>query len=488
MQPTKKIYVILAEAIDRLSRDQEDIAHIYKRMVFAGVKIITLSEGEVNNLHIGLKGTMNALFLKDLADKTRRGLRGRVESGKSGGGKSYGYDVVKGLNASGEPITGEFQVNDAEIAIVRRVFNEFANGDSPRAIAHRLNAEAVPGPTGKAWTDTTIRGHASRGTGIINNELYIGRRVWNRMRFIKDPDTGKRVSRLNPESERIVHEVPALRVIDQKIWDSVKARQRIIRQDFDEKYGDSNILNRTHRPQYLLSGLLTCGICGGGYTIVGKQRYGCFNRKSRGTCSNKRTISRDEIETRVLTGLKDKLLAPEIIHRAVKDIQAETNRLNREKSIAFDRDKRSLVDIEKKIKDIVTAVENGNHHSTLFVRLTELEAEKTTVEERLKDEPTDMPVFHPGIADVYRNKVARLAEALGDSIVAPTASEAIRALIDKIILTPGKKRGEMYVALHGELSAILHFVSEKEGSRLSLKERRLSVVAGAGFEPATFRL
>ena len=37
---------------------------------------------------------MNALFLKDLADKTRRGLRGRVEAGKSGGGNSYGYDVV----------------------------------------------------------------------------------------------------------------------------------------------------------------------------------------------------------------------------------------------------------------------------------------------------------------------------------------------------------------------------------------------------------
>ena len=59
------------------------------------MKIVTLSEGEVTHLHVDLKGTMNALFLKDLADKTRRGLRGRVELGKSGGGNSYGYDVVK---------------------------------------------------------------------------------------------------------------------------------------------------------------------------------------------------------------------------------------------------------------------------------------------------------------------------------------------------------------------------------------------------------
>lgn len=59
--------------------------------------MFTLSEGEITHLHVGLKGTMNALFLKDLADKTRRGLRGRVEDGKSGGGLCYGYDVVKGL-------------------------------------------------------------------------------------------------------------------------------------------------------------------------------------------------------------------------------------------------------------------------------------------------------------------------------------------------------------------------------------------------------
>ena len=73
--------IVLAEAMDRLSRDQEDIAGLFKRMQFAGVRIVTLSEGDVSHLHVGLKGTMNALFLKDLADKTRRGQRSRVEAG-----------------------------------------------------------------------------------------------------------------------------------------------------------------------------------------------------------------------------------------------------------------------------------------------------------------------------------------------------------------------------------------------------------------------
>ena len=118
--------ILVAEALDRLSRDQEDIAGLYKQLSFVGVKLITLSEGEVNELHVGLKGTMNALFLKDLAQKTRRGLEGRVRQGKSGGGNAFGYDVVKKVDAAGEPIRGERRINQAESSIVQRIFDEFA--------------------------------------------------------------------------------------------------------------------------------------------------------------------------------------------------------------------------------------------------------------------------------------------------------------------------------------------------------------------------
>jgi site-specific DNA recombinase len=98
--------VVVAEALDRLSRDQEDIAGFYKQLMFHDVKLVTLAEGEISELHVGLKGTMNALFLKDLAAKTRRGLRGRVEKGRSGGGLCYGYDVARELDASGRPVAG----------------------------------------------------------------------------------------------------------------------------------------------------------------------------------------------------------------------------------------------------------------------------------------------------------------------------------------------------------------------------------------------
>ncbi len=90
--------IVLVEALDRISRDQEHIASFFKLMSFAGVRIVTLAEGEITELHVGLKGTMNALFLKDLADKTRRGLRGRVEKGRSGGGLCYGYAIARSMN------------------------------------------------------------------------------------------------------------------------------------------------------------------------------------------------------------------------------------------------------------------------------------------------------------------------------------------------------------------------------------------------------
>ena len=72
----RRFDVVLAESLDRFSRDQEDTAGLFKRLTFAGVNIVTLAEGDITHLHIGFKGTMNALFLKDLAEKTRRGRVG----------------------------------------------------------------------------------------------------------------------------------------------------------------------------------------------------------------------------------------------------------------------------------------------------------------------------------------------------------------------------------------------------------------------------
>ncbi|GLK82855.1 hypothetical protein GCM10017653_09240 [Ancylobacter defluvii] len=162
---------MLSEALDRINRDQEDVAAVFKRMRFAGVRLVTLSEGEISELHVGLKGTMNALFLKDLALKTNRGIRGRVEAGKLGGGNAYGYRVVKQLDAKGDPIRGEREIIEFEAEIVRRIFCEYAAGKGPQRIAADLNREGVVSPSGGRWSDTTIRGSRTVGSGILNCEL-----------------------------------------------------------------------------------------------------------------------------------------------------------------------------------------------------------------------------------------------------------------------------------------------------------------------------
>jgi hypothetical protein len=132
------------------------------------VNIVTLTEGGITHLHIGFKGTMNALFLKDLAEKTHRGLRGRIEDGKSAGGLCYGYRVVKTISG-GSVTTGEREIEAAEAAVVLRLFRDFIAGVSPKQIAKNLNREGVPGPFGGAWSPSTIYGNAKRGTGILNN-------------------------------------------------------------------------------------------------------------------------------------------------------------------------------------------------------------------------------------------------------------------------------------------------------------------------------
>ena len=208
---------------------------------------------------------------------------------------------MKALDAQGEPILGERKINREQAAVVIHIFREYLAGMSPRAIAKQLNKEGIAGPSGKTWGPSTIYGNRQRGTGILNNELYIGQLVWNRLRYIKNPDTGKRVSRLNPEDEWIRKDVPEMRIIDQEIWDKVKEKQGEIRKQHSEFWGKQ-------RPKNLFSYLLKCDCCGGGYSKISKDLYGCFTARNKGTCDNMLTIRQDELEGSVLNALKNHLM------------------------------------------------------------------------------------------------------------------------------------------------------------------------------------
>ncbi|OIQ94282.1 recombinase [mine drainage metagenome] len=465
-----KFEIVLAEALDRISRDQADVATIFKHLKFAGAKIVTLAEGEISELHVGLKGTMNALFLKDLAAKTHRGMRGRVEKGKAGGGLCYGYDVIKRLDGNGEPIRGERKINEVEAAIVRRIFREFAAGKSPKAIATDLNRDGIPGPFGHDWGHTTIRGHVNRGTGIVNNELYVGVLVWNRLKYMKNPTTGTRVPRINPQSEWIRTEVAGLRIIDDDLWQAVRGRQEQIAKEFENvtkgvRAAMAQKLNGLRRPAFLFSGLLTCGCCGGHYGIVTTDRYGCLNRYRQGTCDNGHTITRQKIEQRILSGLTEKLVSADAVAEAVRGYAEAINQQNRERRAQSDINRKALEKIERGIAGIMAAIEDGMYQSEMKVRMEDLERQKTDILARMGEIPADVPDIHPNIAELYRSRVNHLTTALADPELRIEAAEAIRSLVGEVVLTPGEKRGEIHAVLRGALMGILDMVAEPRGNR-----------------------
>jgi site-specific DNA recombinase len=477
-----KFDCVIAEALDRLSRDQEDTAAIYKRLQHSDIRLLTLAEGEISELHVGLKGTMNALFLKDLALKIRRGQRGRVEAGRIPGGSSYGYRIIRQLLADGSVSTGEREIDASQAAIIRRVFMEYADGMAPRQIAARLNREAVPSPRGGQWNASTINGNRRRRIGILDNELYLGRIIYNRQRFLKDPETGKRIARPNPEHEWVTKEVPQLRIIEDDLWERVRA----IKQRYSSRWG-----NKRQSKKRLFSGLLKCGCCGGGMTIGRGDRYYCSARREKSTCNADRGIGAPELEQRVLNGLRDILLGNErLIDEFTAEFKRELARLRKEGQGAKRRLLKELQDVERGIRRCLDFITGGDGDpGSVRNQLQRLEARKREIDADLRTQQDAMEIaIHPNLPDLYRRKVAKLQQALQHEATRPQVLETIRSLVDRIDVMPGRKRGHCEVTIVGALAQILAFAHEKTTAASRGDGGTFLMVAGVGFEPTTFRL
>ena len=427
---------------------------------------------------------MNQLFLKDLAAKTHRGLRGRVEQGRSGGGNSYGYDVVRRLAEDGMPVTGERTINEEEAALIRRIFTEFSDGLSPKAIAKKLNAEQIPGPGGKTWHDTAIRGHRTRGTGLLNNELYIGRLIWNRLRYIKDPETGKRVSRLNPNDKWIITEVPEMRIVDDALWDRVKQRQgEIDATPRVQAIRKTRFWEKT-RSKHLLTGLLRCGCCGGGFASVGKDYLACAAARKQGTCTQNRSFKRGELEEVVLTLLRERLMRPEAVAAFIASVSREMNAGRAEESAARAKLEAERVQVSKRLDGLYEAIADGLRTAGLKTKLEDMEARLAEINTKLTA-PAPSPVrLHPQLSEIYRRKVEELSQTLADPEIRPMALETMRGLIQSVTIV--ETADGMRIELDGAITALVGLA--QPGAEVVFGVGSVEVVAGVGFEPTTFRL
>ena len=446
--------IILTESLDRLSRDQEDIAAIYKRVLFAGARVVTLSEGEVSELHIGLKGTYSALYRKDLADKVRRGQVGRVLEGRNPGGKTYGYRRVWTLDHRGEPIRGLREIDPVEAAVVRRIVREFIDGRSPRDIVGRLNAEGIPSPTGGEWSISTINGDRVRGNGILRNDLYAGRMIHNRTRRVYDPESRRKRIRPNPPEKWTHVDVPELRVISDEDWAAVCARR--------ERYNGTRA-EQQRRPKRLLSGLAFCGACGSPWTVIGTERWGCSRAKQKRSCSNARSITTAQFEARILAGLEQRLLAPELVEEFVNEYRLAATELA--KSASRDQaalDRRQAAAERKKDRLMRAFIDGGQEFNEIRDALTAAKAELAAIEAQRSDLAVPPVIaLHPDLAGDYRRRVKNLRDLLqgGADESSREALKEVRNLIDRITVLPASQGRGVSIELEGRLNAVLELAA-----------------------------
>ncbi len=471
--------IVLAEALDRIARNQADIATIYQRLVFADVRIETLSEGHVNELHIGLKGTMGALFLKDLGEKIRRGQRGTVSRGRIPGGLCYGYDVVRELNDKGELEAGRRRINPDQAAVVVRIITEYVAGRSPKLIAHGLNLDGIPSARGGEWRANAIVGNKARMIGVLHNPIYVGRFAYNRVRMLTDPESRNRISRANATSELQFAEMPELRIVSDELW--AQAQQA-------REYRAASPLPNRKRPKHLLSGLIRCGLCDATYFMVSGTKFGCSRHREAGTCTNKVRIENTELQQRVVDGLQEQLLSPEAVALLVREYHTARDRQLRETAKTRHSIERRLRTADVAIARLVTAIADG---AADFADIKEALALKTADRDRARHELAEekaIPVIalHPRIADAYRKRIKGLAAALSNGEIAgdPVASQ-IRDLIDVIYVQP-RNDGGAEVEVIGSLQSAVALATGTDGKNKKGRSLAATVmVAKEGLEPPT---
>jgi site-specific DNA recombinase len=490
--------VLLVDDLSRLSRDDIQMKQVIRRFKFKRVRIVGVSDGydsdtKGEKIQSTMRGLMNEMFLDDLREKTHRGLYGKALNGFSAGGRTYGYkrapiESQTKLDANGRPEIEAVRraINEDEAKWVRQIFEWFAQGNSPKTIADKLNRLGVRSTRGSTWAGNAIYGNMSDGTELLKNELYIGRYIWNRCAWVKDPDTGRRRKRKRDQSEWVITELPELRIVSQELWEKVKIRQNEIRaQSAKLREVLNNPQTRSRSGKFLFSGLLQCGCCGSGFSVCSATSYGCSTNLNRGcaACPNKLRISRKLLEEKLLEVIKEELLSDEAIDLFIQ----ETTEILKERKAQQDPERElhqlSINQAERQIANIMKAIKAGIVTPTTKSELERAEADlieaKAALEEAAGISELLTTVL-PNAGERYRTLVKKLGETLYTDV--PHARQCLKAALGLVRLIPSKAGGYLEAELRHNPEGLMLLALEKDAG---LKVR---VVAGAGFEPATFRL
>lgn len=452
----------------RLTR-AEDMPQLMARFKFWGVEVRSCdgfdSTREDAKIMAWTRGLIGNMYLEVLAKNVHRSQTGAVARGCHAGGMPYGYDTIP-ADPHDADAGRKLVIVEAEAQIVRDIFQKYADGWNCGQIAHALNACKIPSPRGSSWDLAGIYGHPVKGTGILNNEIYIGRYIWNRSQWIKNPDTGKRKRVERPREEWRIVDHPELRIVPDDVWRAVKARQAGNR--------NSERPRRGRPTRSLFGGLLRCGHCGGPVVVVDGYRYGCNHAKMRGpsVCRGMR-VDKKRTDAALLAHLREHLLSP----GAIAALQARVRERLRENTTDRDakivRARRRLPEVEKEIANLTESLAVIGYSDALLGRLQKAEAERHELDRILAEVPPDTVVqMIPRLLERYRAAIEAPADVLSKE--PQKARQALRAIMGEIVLEPaqdgtwarlsGLYGGLIAVADKTGSGAVIHHLSANSGS------------------------
>lgn len=453
--------VLIVEGLDRLSRDQVDQESVVRRLEHRNIRIVALNGydsemGASRKLIRAVRGMIDESYIDDLRGKTHRGLAGQIGRGFHAGGLSFGYrSVVSGVNAKGEAIGHRLEVDLAQAAIVREIFARYGAGDSCQRIAADLNGRAVAGPRGGTWCVSALYGSPAKGSGILNNDLYAGRYIWNRSRWAKDPDTKRRERIARPQSEWQIVERPDLRIVDAGAWDAVRARMAT-----PLRAGGRRGPGRD--PTTLFGGLLRCGHCGGAMVAVSATNYGCAAAKDRGAAVCRGVqVRRREVDEALIAHLREAILAPDALASLDREAKRLLAAVNGEAARTAGETRRQEAEIRAEVGRLTEAIAAVGISAALADRLRQAETRLDGVKRaRTRANIETLP---SAIAGRVRAVAQGIDAALREDVAA--ARPLLREAFGEVRLVP--KLGTVYAEFEDVAARVVLAVSGASINRVA---------------------
>jgi site-specific DNA recombinase len=508
----REIDVILFRDVDRIARGP-DLPVICREAEFAQVLLIGMDKTDSHDasfrMRVGLSAIMSSEMIEKVRVLTRLALRARAKDGHHTGGRAFGYCSVP-VDPAKPGERKRLVIDEVSAAVVREVFARYARGETMKAIVEDLNARSVPS-AGAGWKRearrTDNRWLVSALHAILHNETYVGRMIYGRRQFVKNPTTGKRVAREAPPSEWIVNDMPELAIVERELWDRVQARLGV----------NVGAAQSRAKPTYVLSGLLICGECGDKMTATGTKgkgakgasKYQCSTNHGGGKSACPNTVS-------VPIDLAEQLILEPMLRRLssqVTDAAAAALRKvkgGRKGAASARHVTPEIAKANAKIADLDRLVAAGVLSSAeARPALERARAAREVAERGANDGDSIMDLAK--VAEDFKGWAGMLRRALGGADI-PQAREALRQMGGRITLRLHTERGERralrpdqtldgkgiaagtwedrYYVAHFEHSASalpLHPVLAAEWFRAAA-EANHQLVAGTGFVPATFGL